>query len=405
MRPLVVGLCEGPSGVFLVRDGELTSRALSIGHLESIVRGRDVVVSSLRRCGPLARRVLRRSAARFYDASIVPCKSLSHALEAVERRVVDLKGDAHPLGSIVPPHELEAVVSATPQLWLASRALLNESLAASFLYDAEDNLVKTGPGFLARAEFKMRASVTERVGARGAFKFCSIPRADRTRVTPKAPSIHEIVSVDLNAADCRSIIGLDRRLSERYGSDADMHARTAELVFGTRDERMRRVAKASFNAIAYGGGPTAVAEATELSIDRATRCLELFHERLPELFETRARVVREVRADGMLYSHLTGAIDCAGAEHDGAILARVAQTASSRAFLGAVSFVCAIDDGSLQLLFTVNDEMVLEAEPASFEAIASAATLGATAAVGHECFVKLDHGPSYGEFERWTSKS
>jgi hypothetical protein len=367
------------------------------GPFEARVYGYDVFLPSLLLAGRDVRRALRRSAARFVDASLqLPTVEQAHLLvAAVAKQTDQLHATGHPIESYVPAYILEEPIAERVEPDFSS-ASLNRSLAASYLYDAEDNLVVTGPNIASRAEFKMNASVTERIGARGPFKFCSIPKGELRKLIRPKTDAWQVVSLDLNAADCRSIASLDWKLTETYGDDPDYHGRTAEVVFGRRDEQLRKIAKAAFNAIAYGGGASAVSEATGLSHERSLSCIRMFSEKLPELDEIRNKMIASLPT-----WHKTGNIDTSGATHSGAVLARVAQTLSSRAFIGSICFVCALleRDGGGQLLFTVNDEIVLEADPAIFGSLVEAAEAGASAAIGHPYRVRLKSGPSYGEVE------
>ncbi len=190
-------------------------------------------------------------------------------------------------------------------------------------------------GCLRRPRWRLNGTVTTRFGLEhGSWNPMMIGREDRFRLRPSSPDRH-IAVIDFVAMDLCSMIAVVPGLKERYVGATDLHDRTAELLGLDRD-----TAKEQLFVHAYSGHSAYKSE---------------FEARLPELDWLRQK------------PHGVGA--------------RLVQTESARRFRAALSEALPLLVGSdVRPLFTVHDELVLDASEDSQSSVMDVALAMSTGA-------------------------
>lgn len=101
-----------------------------------------------------------------------------------------------------------------------------------------------------------------------------------------------ILSADYSQIDLRVLahFSKDPALITAFLSDADIHSRTAKLIFGLKDDsivtpQMRRIAKTVNFGIIYGMSPFGLAKALKISDTEASEFIEKYFQNLPKVKE------------------------------------------------------------------------------------------------------------------------
>ncbi|MBI4552704.1 MAG: DNA polymerase I, partial [Candidatus Latescibacteria bacterium] len=130
-----------------------------------------------------------------------------------------------------------------------------------------------------------------------------VGREIRKAFIPGAPS-HVLVSADYSQVELRLLAHLsgDEQLQAAFRTDADIHTRTAALVFnipeGMVPADLRRQAKVVNFGIIYGMGPYGLAQALKISHEDARRFIERYFAQYPGVHAYIEHLKQEAREQG-----------------------------------------------------------------------------------------------------------
>jgi hypothetical protein len=228
---------------------------------------------------------------------------------------------------------------------------------------------------IARPRFNPRPGTTGRIRSQGGdFNPSGIRRSDRGWFTSRFKE-GLIVSLDFNALDYRSLMGLlppDSDLVRLYGDADDFHLRTADVVGLSSDlPRRREIAKIGTYVVLYGGSlgrlVRTICEITDISdVESFAHGLRnrLF-ETFSSLLRLRDTMVETVRRGDPIVLPWGWEVRLPRDAHPGRVIGTVGQTASSRVFWGALVAVDRIlVKGESRIVMPVHDEIVLDVHPA-----------------------------------------
>ncbi|HSV06689.1 MAG TPA: DNA polymerase I [Candidatus Binatus sp.] len=125
----------------------------------------------------------------------------------------------------------------------------------------------------------------------------------RIRAAFVAAPGHRLLSADYSQIELRVLAALsgDRRLSDAFRADEDIHARTAAEVFADRPPAEgRRLAKVINFGIVYGMGPARAARELGVPQVQAAAYIEAYFARYPEVRAFVERTVAEARTRGFV---------------------------------------------------------------------------------------------------------
>ena len=213
---------------------------------------------------------------------------------------------------------------------------------------------------------------------------------------------HQLMAADYNQIELRLVAHIADvpELKRVYAEGGDVHALTAQEVFGevTRDTRAR--AKTINFSIIYGISAFGLAQ--RLSIDRgeAARYIELYFGRFPGIRNYMAETIAAAKEHGFVTTlfgrkchvpliHSKNQGERQFAER-AAVNARVQGTAADiikRAMVQMPGALAAAGLGSSRMLLQVHDELVLEVPEADIEAVKS--VVRATMANAHRPLIDL----------------
>lgn len=219
--------------------------------------------------------------------------------------------------------------------------------------------VPRSTGLRTHVRWRLRGTVTGRFGVEPGSRFNPMVLDEDGRRSVRASEDFELATVDFNAMDLRSMIAVVPGLRERYGEAEDLHARTAEILFGSSDAALRDRAKGEVFVHAYGGRSE----------------LPFIGRMLPELDALRSM------------PHGEGA--------------RTVQATSAIAFrAGLAEALPLLVDDQVRPLFTVHDELTLEfrrGHQEDVQAVMAALERGASQTIGVPYRVKCRTGRTYQE--------
>jgi DNA polymerase-1 len=120
-----------------------------------------------------------------------------------------------------------------------------------------------------------------------------------------SPKNHLLVSFDYSQIELRVLASLtgDKQMIETFRHDGDIHAATAEKIFGVVQEkitpRMRRLAKTLNFGMMYGMGYRALSQTAKIPADQAKEFIRKYFEQFPAVKEWEAKILREARKTGI----------------------------------------------------------------------------------------------------------
>lgn len=225
---------------------------------------------------------------------------------------------------------------------------------------------KSLTGSYLETKFNAAPGVTGRIGIEGGFNPMNIPHGDPRSVIISRHAGH-ICVIDYNAMDFRSIVKMtgSERLQSFYNGCRDFHARTAELLF--QDPFRRDEVKAFLYPLFYSAGIETIAAKGGFSIQRANELDALFREKMPEVFELKAKLESEARRTGYVKLPTGRSIKVEDASK---AFALAGQSMSSDVFKeGLIAVVNLLKDRCSKVIFTVHDEIVIDLHPSEMHVV------------------------------------
>lgn len=237
---------------------------------------------------------------------------------------------------------------------------------------------------------------TGRFRVRHGFNCLGIPHGRSRAAIVSRFEGGKIYCLDFNAIDYRCLVEAvdDPTLKEFYADCRDFHDRTAQMMFGTSvDKTLRKVVKYLTYVSLYGGSLETVAAKTGLSLPNATQALEVLDAKFTPIHEFRKLLALRARTSGRMRGMTITSDD-----HDGKILGLYAQSHSSDVFRDAfVAVVRHLRDMKSKVIFTVHDEVVVDAHPDEFEHVVLAGDVMETSHEGVKYPVRVKSGRTYAE--------
>lgn len=238
---------------------------------------------------------------------------------------------------------------------------------------------------------------TGRVRHEGGFNALAIPHgASRDAIISRFEG-GAIFGFDFNAIDYRCIVNsVGGELAELYAGSNDFHERTASFIFKTVTPASRKAIKFLSYIYIYGGSEDTLVEKTGWTLEQVKQVLELLDRKIAPIKEFRERLWMQAQENKFIVPPGGRKVYLSGDDSPGKVIGLYAQTYSSWVFERAVVSVQKLLRGmKSKLIFTVHDELVIDAHPEEFEQmemIRQAMQVG-----GH--VVKLKKGRTYGQVE------
>lgn len=210
--------------------------------------------------------------------------------------------------------------------------------------------------------------VTGRIRTESGFSCMAIPHGPARRAITSRFTRGEIVSVDFNAIDYRSIVHLTRDLGliETYGTTRDFHTKTAQIIMGDDSPRSRAIAKSLTYIRAYGGSEDTLVKNIGISRDEVRSLIPKIDLLMAPIFLLREKISKMCRVDGGIEIVPGWKVPVAEDAHAGRVLGLLAQSFSSHVFgLAVVDVVERLRGEAARLIYTVHDELVIDAPPRS----------------------------------------
>jgi DNA polymerase-1 len=113
---------------------------------------------------------------------------------------------------------------------------------------------------------------------------------------------HVLMAIDLAQVDARAVAGhcQDREYMKLFDPGRDSHRDVAEMVWGTRDDEHRQLAKAIGHGWNYGMGVPKLARQAKVSEDVARQFDTAMKKKFPRLVEWKAEIVDQASKGGYL---------------------------------------------------------------------------------------------------------
>jgi hypothetical protein len=212
---------------------------------------------------------------------------------------------------------------------------------------------------------------THRLGNLKGFQAMAIPHGVCRESVVSRFEGGQIVSIDFNAIDYRSIIRAvdDPGLTKMYGDADDFHRVTAEYLDPENAATFRDGVKKLTYVLIYGGSQETM-RAIELPKDR----IDGFRDSLEELFKPitkfRKQLSDDARRDGYVVTPAGLKVAVAKDDHDGKIVGLFAQTFSSSVFNSVLDPILSMTrEKQSRLIFTVHDEFNIDVHPEELQII------------------------------------
>ena len=115
---------------------------------------------------------------------------------------------------------------------------------------------------------------------------------------------YKLLSADYSQIELRMVAHLsgDSGLQQAFANNEDIHTRTAAEIFGVAfnevDKSMRRKAKEINFGLIYGMGPYGLSERLSIPVGEATRYIDTYFSRFPEVKVYMSNILENARKDG-----------------------------------------------------------------------------------------------------------
>jgi hypothetical protein len=254
------------------------------------------------------------------------------------------------------------------------------------------------------ATFNPCGGKTGRIKVDRGFNFMGIPRGRVRKAIVSRHSGGSIFVLDFNAIDFRSIVWAseDVELIRLYSGARDFHEITMHMLRRAGLDVTRDDAKSLIYTYLYGGSDATVAEKTGKSLIEAVRLMAAADSFLRPAADLRDALVAKAWADGHVTTSDGRKIPVTRDDHAGKVLGLFAQGNSSYAF--EMALVAAVDDlakTDSRVIFTVHDEIVIDAHPSDDDAVMRVVAAMERAAGQKDMYrVNVMKGKSYGDAEK-----